>query len=367
MSDALLVCLPPLVGGMIALAGGFDGPYWLMLLTVVESLVLVWYRRFPLAVLVVVTGLDFVLAILDGPVFVGILVAATGLGAWGKPRQQRIGIAFVFGVLLTAAGLSLFVRHSEPLVVALVFTIVAILVVGFVAIGRLGARQRTRIQELRAHSQRLADDAKLAGQRAAERERALLARELHDILNHAVTAMVLDAEVAADTGKDTEVTLRRVAGTGRESLAELRRLLGVLRDPPDGHDPLAVPPRLDQLDELVRGARGRLERLGEVRPVDASIELAVYRVVQESLTNVAKHAGEVEAEVVLSYAPDLLSVRISNPARSGGSRPRVSEGNGLGLAGMRERVELLGGALLAGPRPDGGFEVYAELPLRSTT
>ncbi|GAB3417685.1 sensor histidine kinase [Flindersiella endophytica] len=365
LSDGLLVCLPPLVGGVMALAGGIRGPYWpMVLLTLAESLTLAWYRRFPLAVLIVVTGMEFALAALDIPVFVGILVAATGLGAWGRPRQQRIGIAVVLGVLLTAGVLSLFLKHGEPLVVALVFAIVTILIVGFVAIGRAGARQRVRIQELREHSRRLEAARELAGQLAAEHERALLARELHDILNHAVTAMVLDAEVAADTGKDTEVTLRRVASIGRESLAELRRLLGVLRDPPDGHDPLAVPPRLDQLPELVSGARGRLERRGEIRPVDASIELAVYRVVQESLTNVTKHAGgEVEAEVVLSYAPDSLDVRIGNAAGDRASRPAGS-GGGLGLIGMRERVELLGGQLQAGPRPDGGFEVRAVLPLR---
>jgi signal transduction histidine kinase len=382
----------------MALAGGIRGPYWpMVVLTLLESFALAWYRRFPLAVLIVVTGLEFVLAALDITVFVGILVAATGLGAWGRPRQQRIGVAFVLGTLLTAGVLSLFLKSGEPLVVALVFTIVMILIVGFVVIGRAGARQRRRIQELREHSRRLEASRELAEQRAAERERALLARELHDILNHAVTAMVLDAEVAADTGKDTAVTLRRVASTGRESLAELRRLLGVLRDPPDGHDPLAVPPRLDQLPELVSGARARLERRGEVRPVDASIELAVYRVVQESLTNVAKHAGDVEAEVVLSYAPDALEVRIANAAigadaagaasaagpasaatAAAGVQPSrifkspeysgdkaVIERGGLGLIGMRERVELLGGQLQAGPRPDGGFEVRAVLPLRS--
>jgi signal transduction histidine kinase len=389
----------------MALAGGIRGPYWpMVVLTLLESFALAWYRRSPLAVLIVVTGLEFVLAALDIPVFVGILVAATGLGAWGRPRQQRIGVAFVLGTLLTAGVLSMFLKHGEPLVVVLVFTIVTVLIVGFVAIGRAGARQRRRIQELGEHSRRLEASRELAEQRAAERERALLARELHDILNHAVTAMVLDAEVAADTGKDTAVTLRRVASTGRESLAELRRLLGVLRDPPDGHDPLAVPPRLDQLPELVSGARARLEQRGEVRPVDGSIELAVYRVVQESLTNVAKHAGEVDAEVVLLYAPDALEVRIVNAAGAAaagaaaagaaaagaaaagaaaasgaaGVQPtrifKSSEysgdqtvgGGGLGLIGMRERVELLGGRLAAGPRPDGGFEVRAVLPLRST-
>lgn len=401
----------------MALSGGISGPYWpMVVLTLAESFTLAWYRRFPLAVLLVVTGLEFTLAALDIPVFVGILVAATGLGAWGSWRQQRTGVAFVLGTLLTAAVLSIFLKHGEPLVVALVFTIVTILIVGFVAIGRAGARQRLRIEELREHSRRLEESRELAEQRAAERERALLARELHDILTHAVTAMVLSAEVAADTGKDTEATLRRVATTGRESLAELRRLLGVLRDPSDGHDPLAVPPRLDQLADLVSGARGRLERRGEVRPVDASIGLAVYRVVQESLTNVTKHAGDVEAEVLLSYEPDALEVRIVNAAAgaaatdvrdadaaadaaasAGGAAsaagiadgradatvsatcaaatadatgaraaggPAARSGGGLGLIGMRERVELLGGTLCAGPRPDGSFEVHARLPLR---
>ncbi|WP_329083871.1 MULTISPECIES: sensor histidine kinase [unclassified Streptosporangium] len=378
MSDGLLVLLPPLVGWLVGLASGLGDTLWILLaLTFTQSLVLMWYRRFPLAVLVVVGALDLVLALLKMPIMVGYLVAASRLGGWGRGNRQRIGVLSGLAVLLV--GLPLAVIHDgEPMTVAAVFSAMAVLFLGFWAVGRVEGRQRARIWELQARSRRLEAERELAERRAAERERALLARELHDILNHSVTAMVLDAEAAADTGEEAEATLRRVANTGRESLAELRRLLGVLREPPDGHDPLVPPPRLDQLEDLVTssppgGPRVRLERDGDVRQVDASIELAAYRVVQESLTNVAKHAGAVDVRVVLTYSPDRLEIRVGNPvpgppSRDGDGGPGGTPGNGggVGLIGMRERVELLGGSVRVVRNP-GDFEVRATLPLRNAS
>ncbi|MEV4018940.1 ATP-binding protein [Nonomuraea angiospora] len=181
--------------------------------------------------------------------------------------------------------------------------------------------------------------------------------------------MVLDAEAAADTREKMEETLRRVAHTGRESLAELRRLLGVLREAPPGHNPLAPPLKLEQLDDLIAalppgGPRVRLERQGAIRQVDASIEQAAYRVVQEALTNVAKHAGPVDVRVILAYEPARLTIRVTNPVR--GAAATIGNGAGVGLIGMRERVELLGGSVKA-TGEGGTFNLCATLPLRSAS
>jgi signal transduction histidine kinase len=279
----------------------------------------------------------------------------------GGRRQQRAGLALLLALLSfgTAETVAAGERAGSvlPGMVAL-----AAMVVGFWAVGRLGAWQRHRLGELDAKSRRLERERELA----VERERALLARELHDILNHSVTAMVLDAEAVAETGtpEEARTALYRMAAGGRRSLAELRRLLGVLRNVP-GHDPLVVPAGLDQIETLVRsmpegGSTIRLRQRGPVRPVDASVAQAAYRVVQESLTNVVKHAGPVSAAVTLAYGPATLTVRVTNTA---GTRPAGAvPGNGLGLVGMRERVKLVCGSLRAGPCPDGGFAVEAVLP-----
>lgn len=376
MSDGLLVLLPCLVAWVVTVAGGPEARWQLFALAFAQSLALVWYRRFPLAVLVGVTGIELVLAVTGQPVFVGVVVAVSGLGAWGPPRHQRLGVAFGLGVLVLILVHGLLTKDANLVVHGAAFVVVTVIFLGFWLIGRLGAGQRQRIRELQAYSRRLKAERELFERQAAERERALLARELHDILNHSMTAMVLDADAAADSGDSAEAraTLRRVAETGRDSLAELRRLLGVLRKGPSGadHDPLVVPPRLAQLDELVAslpegGPRVRLERLGDVRVLAASIELAAYRVVQESLTNVTKHAGPVDVEVSLTYSPEGLAVRVANTAGTGPAAVAAQGSGGMGLAGMRERVEIVGGSFEAGPRPAGGFALRVFLPVRSVS
>ncbi|MGP3958075.1 sensor histidine kinase [Nonomuraea sp. 3N208] len=367
LSDGLLAVLPPLVGWLIGLAGELGGEKMSIqiVLACTQSVALMWSRRFPLTVLSVVVVLELVLALLKVPVLVAPLVAASRLGAWGRGDRRVIGVVAVLVLLLTGLPITL-LAIGDPIRVVAVYGAITVLFVGFWMVGRVDGRQRDRILELQARQRLLEVERAAVERRAAERERALLARELHDILNHSVTTMVVDAEAGADTRDDMEETLRRVARTGRVSLGELRRLLGVLREP-SGHDPLAPPPRLDQLDALVAatppgGPQVVLNRSGEVRPVDASIELAAYRVVQEALTNVAKHAGPVETWVRLDYTPEWLRVRVTNPVQGGSGT--IGNGAGVGLIGMRERVELLGGSVWAGH--DGGvFEVCATLPLRS--
>ncbi|MGH8876712.1 MAG: sensor histidine kinase [Stackebrandtia sp.] len=365
VSDGLLALLPMLALLLVLLNGGADEHAVPLLLgpALAQSVLLLWCRRFPLTVLIAVMSLEALLAVLESNTIAGVLAATFGLGLWGKRRQQYIGIALVLvtvllggPVLSTADGVSIAGFTVLHLAAIAVFA-------GFWLVGRLGARQRRTAAEWRARSRHLEAERELVERQAAERERSLLGRELHDILNHSVTTMVLDAAAAAETGADAELTLHRIADTGRASLAELRRLLSVLREPPTEHDPLAVPPGLDRIDELAARSRARLERRGRVRPVDASIELAAYRIVQEALTNVTKHAGDVETLVSLSFSPESLTVRVDNAAPNGPGRS--PEGGGIGLIGMRERVQLLDGSLDHGPRAGGGFEVCAVLPIRS--
>lgn len=361
LSDVLPVVLPLAVAWLSILDGpGQSAPWLVVAVASAQSFALSWCRRFPLTVLLVEIALEAPLIAVDAEIFVGFLAGAFALGTWGKPLQQRVGL--VVGLSLLGLGVVYSIAGGAPYAFALAGVgSVAVMFVGFWLSGRLGARQRTRIDELEAERAE-------AEQRAAERERALLARELHDILNHSVTTMVLDATAAAETGSPDEAreTLTRVAQTGRSSLAELRRLLGVLRANASAtdHDPLAVPPGLAQVDSLVAatpGPRITLVRSGTAGPLDVSIERAAYRVIQESLTNVVKHAGPVETTVCLSFTPDHLSVVVTN----GGPVVAPNPGSGMGLIGMRERVSLVGGTLVAGPRPDGGFEVRAVLPVRT--
>lgn len=220
-----------------------------------------------------------------------------------------------------------------------------------------------RIEMKRLESK--ATEAEEARAQAVADERARIARELHDVVSHHVTAMTLQAEAASMTGD--KAALSSVASAGREALTELRRMLGVLRHPSDEPKAIAEPqPGIGELDRLVERTRAGLavhvDKRGDVRPLPAGVELCVYRLVQEALTNVAKHGDANKVEVVLSFGPDMLTVDIRDNGRPLAS-PRVRSG-GLGLIGMQERVSLLDGELTTGPRSDGpGYQVVARLPI----
>jgi signal transduction histidine kinase len=373
LSNVFLVGLPPLAALVAVLEARVEGSVWLLIGFVLgQSLALAWCRRFPFTVLIVVAALEAAMIMFDMELLVGFLSATSGLGAWAGRRQQRAGLVAGVGLMALLLVTSL-TGGSEPGHAVFGVSALAALFIGFWMVGRVSAYHAHRLGELTRYSRLLEEERAAAERRAAERERVLLARELHDILNHAVTAMVLDADATSETGDDAELraALRRLAATGRQSLAELRRLLGVLRTTPISPDynPLVVLPSLDDVETLLMflpdgGPRVHLERRGVARRIDASVSQAAYRVVQEALTNVGKHAGAVDATVSLEYAPEALTVCVSNstpvPGVPGG-------GSGLGLIGMRERVELLGGTLATGRRADGGFEVTATFPVQSGT
>jgi signal transduction histidine kinase len=202
---------------------------------------------------------------------------------------------------------------------------------------------------------------------AAAAERARIARELHDVVAHHVSVMVVQADGAGYALRSdpdrAQAALSAIASTGRQALTEMRRLLGVLRSA-DQHAELAPMPGLDELRELLDQARAAgLEvsytLTGTPRELPEGAELAAYRVVQESLTNTRKHAGlAATAAVTLRYEPDGLTVEVTDD----GIAPVSDQPGGHGLAGMRERIAMYGGTVQAGPRPGGGFGVTAHLP-----
>lgn len=205
---------------------------------------------------------------------------------------------------------------------------------------------------------------------AAAAERARIARELHDVVAHNVSVMVVQADGASytlDTDPDrAREALGAIAGTGRQALAEMRRLLGVLRQDEDGTDPGRAPlPGIGQIGELLEHTRAAglgvgLTVEGVPQPLPDGAALAAYRIVQESLTNTRKHAGPMAtAQVTLLYLEDALVLRITD---DGPGPAPASDGGGHGLTGMRERVAIYGGWVQAGPKVGGGFQVTARLP-----
>ena len=253
----------------------------------------------------------------------------------------------------------------------------------FVLAWVLGDSLRTRrayYSQLEERATRLEKERAAQAKVAVAAERARIARELHDVVAHNVSVMVVQADGAAyvlDTAPDqTRMALETISGTGRQALAEMRRLLGVLRTGDGGKrdgGEYVPQPGVDQVADLVEQVRGagltvNFKIEGTPRSLPSSVELTAYRIVQEALTNTRKHGGpDVGASVLLRYGDDELSVLAEDDGR-GAQRELYQDGGtdglGHGLIGMRERVGMVGGALEAGPRPGGGFRINAALPLK---
>jgi signal transduction histidine kinase len=229
--------------------------------------------------------------------------------------------------------------------------------------------RRGYYQALEERARRLERERDALAQVAAAAERARIAREMHDVVAHHVSVMVVQADGAAfalDHAPDqARNALGAISKTGRQALAEMRRLLGVLRTADAGPAELGPMPGLGQLDELAEQTRAGgipvcVTIDGAPRPLAGGADLAAYRVIQESLTNVRKHGGpDVSAFVTVRYEADQLTIRVVDDGRGAAA---ASDGAGHGLAGMRERVELYGGTVAAGPRSGGGYQVMAVLP-----
>jgi signal transduction histidine kinase len=244
----------------------------------------------------------------------------------------------------------------------------------------IGDSLRTRrayYAQLEERAERLQREREAQAKAAVAAERARIARELHDVVAHNVSVMVVQADGAAyvlDASPDqAKQALSTISQTGRLALAEMRRLLGLLRASDDSGGEYVPQPGVDQLGDLIDQVRGAglpvdFEVDGTPRPLSSGVELTAYRIVQEALTNTRKHGGpDARATVHITYGDSDLKMLIEDDGR-GAQHELYEEGGadglGQGLIGMRERIAMVGGTLSAGPRPGGGFRISAELPLK---
>jgi signal transduction histidine kinase len=325
-------------------------------------------RRYrPLEVLAVTVGAETLLLLFSGrgQVPVGVIVALYTVASRCE-RPVSIRAAEWAALPITAAVIVNNGAHVERVIPEL-----ALFAIAWV----LGDNIRTRrayLAELEARAARLEREREERDERAVAEERSRIARELHDVIAHNVSVMVVQAsageEVFDTNPARARESLAAVASTGRAALTELRRLLGVIRSEEEGENAPAYAPQpgLEYLDELVRQVREtgltvELSVLGEPRALPEGVGLCAYRIVQEALTNTLKHACASRAEVSLRYVSDALELQVLDDGR--GAPPVNGEGAGHGLIGMRERVALFGGELSARPRSDRGYEVRARIPL----
>ena len=322
------------------------------------------------------------------PVSMAVLAAAgVSVAGSSSPAQLAGSIAFVLDYYLVgrksaergwtwidAALLALPVlgivlspgtpEPGDPFVVDVVSVWAFFFVIPFAA-GRIVGGRIALTAALQVNTERLAEQQRERTRQVAAAERTRIARELHDVIAHSVSVMVVQAAAANDVfdtrPERAREALRAIEASGRTALAEMRRLLGVVRA--DGAE-YAPQPGIDRLDNLVEQVRAAglavaVSIEGAPRPLPAGVDLSAYRVVQEALTNTLKHANATRADVSLRYRDDELCVEVRDDGEPVGN----GDGHGRGLIGMRERVTAFGGSLETGPKNTGGFAVSARFPL----
>jgi signal transduction histidine kinase len=328
-------------------------------LAVAITLPLLWRRRLPLPVLVMVTAATAANAFS----YSELAPFATALAAYTVashvPRRRALGASLTAAATLLAVG-GATVTSGQLIPDAILFAAVW-------AIGdSLGAR-RAYTQELEEKAERLERERATEAARAVAEEQTRIGRELHDVIAHNLSVIVVQAAAANDVFDArpdlAREALHEIESTGRSALGELRRLLGAVSG--DATD-FAPPPGLDQLDALVAQVRSAglevsVSVEGTSRPLPTAIDLSAYRVVQEALTNTIKHANAAHVGVELRFTNDALDIEVRDDGRSNGGS---GDGTGSGLIGMRERVVTYGGTLTAGPASGGGFRVAASFPLQ---
>ncbi|HEX5196758.1 MAG TPA: sensor histidine kinase [Gaiellales bacterium] len=331
------------------------------------TLPLAWRVRYPIATVVAITAAGGLLVAVAAPhqapfeVFIGSVLASYSIGAHTSGRRRWLGVGLMFGVglpfMVAAAGNGMATGNALAPIAWLT---------GAWAVGAIIRGRRLRTAELEQLTAELAQQRDLQAQAAVAVERGRIARELHDVVAHNVSMMVVQAGAADRVLEGDQPDVRRalaaIAGTGRETVDEMRLLLGVVRS--DAGEGLSPQPGLGDLDQLVSNVRSAglhvdLRVEGERSPLSPGVDLSAYRIVQEALTNVLKHAESATVEVTVRYANDAVQVEVCDDGR-----PREpTAGGGNGLIGMRERVAMLGGEFRAGARRDGGFAVFARLPI----
>jgi signal transduction histidine kinase len=327
-------------------------------LVVVAGSSLAWRRRAPLTVATIVSAAVATASLLGyWPEFVAMLWIAVYSAAAYTERDRLVRVLLPVA-LLTSVAISIGERWDRGLNWV---EILSDLIVTFgvpILLGRMTFNRRRRIVR----------DREFATREAVAAERAAIARELHDVVAHHMSVMVVQAGAARAVSESdpaaTAEALRQIEASGRTGLTEMRRLLEVLKAEEDGNG-RAPQPGLARLSELVDAMRASglpVEAVveGSPRPLQPGVDLSAYRIVQEALTNALRHAGGASARVVVRYDPGAVELEVADDGPGPPEDPEASGGHG--LIGMRERVQLFGGELEAGPRPGGGFLLRARLP-----
>ena len=349
----LAVLYAPLVIPRANQPGPFSPWAWVLLAT--SALPLIWRRRAPILCLGVIfaslLAYNAVHHVPNQPIAWGVLVAAYSI-AWGGRRGQQVVVLLVVGGTALATSKSL-----TTSMIGLITT------TGAYVLGIMARRREIRLQALARRAGEMERERELDVARAATAERARIARDMHDILAHAVSLMVVQAEagpvVVRKDPDRAERAFDAIAGAGRDAMVQLRRMLGVLKDEGDTES-RAPQPTVAGLPDLVDqvGATGlsvELQIAGEAHQLTADTEVAAYRIVQEALTNTVKHAAATRATVRLDWTDTELKITVTDDGRGQHGPP------GYGLVGIRERAAACGGTADAGPLSGGGHRVTASL------
>jgi signal transduction histidine kinase len=353
-----------LVGVLIGLGIGAEirngdaGPVGIAL-TIAEAAPLLVRRRYPVGVVVMVT------AVVLAMIAIGIWVLPLQLGVAlytltsirEQPADRAVGILAILAVgiaILSVGGIEFGAGAAR-----------AVFLIAAAVVGDSIRSRRAYIREIEQKADRLERERASETRRAAAEEQARIARELHDVIAHALSVIVVQAGAADDAFEADPARardpIRAIDAAARAALADLRRVLGILQSSAE-YEPQ---PGLDQLDRLVDQVRATglhvsVEIEGALRPLPAAIDLSAFRIVQEALTNSLKHAEAQHVRVRIRYG-DALELEINDDGRGDGYTEGDSRGNG--LVGMRQRVALLGGMFAAGSGPDGGYRVAATIPI----
>ncbi|MGH7765733.1 MAG: sensor histidine kinase [Candidatus Dormibacteraceae bacterium] len=361
--DGLLVGFTLVAGLLTALSVGGTQSTTAAALVISVALLLIsgaalwWRRRQPVVVLVVVVAAQLALYALNptrDPSGPALAFAVYAVSVYDR-TQVRLWVAGL-AIATIIAGVLLLVLsdfgEARSYIPAGAASLVAWVIGDY-------------IRSRREFISRLVDRHHAARDQATEEERLRIARELHDVVAHNVSVMAIQAGAARVSGNGAAEALQSIETSARDTLAELNRLLGVLRKESDA--PHAPQPGLDQVEGLLKSARdagleATLKVKGQARPLPAALDLSAYRIVQEAITNVLKHASATRVEVLIGYRSDLVALIVTDNGR--GSMVKVGASTGHGLIGMRERVELFNGALRTRSSSLGGFTVAAVLRTR---
>jgi signal transduction histidine kinase len=358
-------------------AGGSD-PLSVTLL-LLETLPLLVRRRWPIPVLAVTLAATVLHALLiEGQVVNESLGALVALFTVAERYDRRVAVTAALVVAGSFAAVIVYRAGAQIAIAGFIQTMLAAVVV--LALGDWARTRRKYAAAIEENARFQDADREERSRRAVEDERERIARELHDIVTHHVSVIVIQAGAGLTAldrrPEQARSALEAIDRTSREALTDMRRMLGMLGDAPEppttGRDGSNAPmPRLERLGELIEEVRAaglpvELSLEGVPRPLDAGVELSAYRIVQEALTNALKHARGSKAKVRLAYGSRAIEIEVSDQGGTGRRDLGETMAGGRGLIGMRERVALYGGDFDAGATSTG-FRVHARLPIDPAT